>query len=103
MGVFAARGSPGDRPGREVRQQTLDLIALLGLARVRGSYYLFLEDDFRCDAKAEGPGSMDNPPRPCCSAPLHCRCRPAFQVHRLRPTGLTRTTQYEFNNTVMRA
>jgi hypothetical protein len=35
------------RPGRAVRAQTRNLIELLTLARHRGTYYLFMEDDFR--------------------------------------------------------
>lgn len=30
-----------------MRAQTRNLIELLGLARHRGTYYLFMEDDFR--------------------------------------------------------
>lgn len=38
--------NPTNRPGRQVRQQTLDLLVLLELARSRGRHYLFMEDDF---------------------------------------------------------
>jgi hypothetical protein len=35
------------RPGKAVRSQTRNLVELLSLARHRGTYYLFMEDDFR--------------------------------------------------------
>ena len=35
---------------REVRQQTCDLITLMETAVPLSSYYLFMEDDFRCAA-----------------------------------------------------
>ena len=33
---------------REVRKQTCDLITLMEMAVPMSSYYLFMEDDFRC-------------------------------------------------------
>lgn len=39
--------NPEDRPGRAVRAQTRNLVELLSLARHRGTYYMFMEDDFR--------------------------------------------------------
>ncbi|KAK9816773.1 hypothetical protein WJX72_004931 [[Myrmecia] bisecta] len=39
--------NPKNMPGREVRQQTSDLIALLQAATPLSHYYLFMEDDFR--------------------------------------------------------
>ncbi|BDA42972.1 hypothetical protein COCOBI_03-8650 [Coccomyxa sp. Obi] len=39
--------NPTNRPGRQVRQQTCDLITLLEMATPKSYYYLFMEDDFR--------------------------------------------------------
>ncbi|CAK0787359.1 hypothetical protein CVIRNUC_010579 [Coccomyxa viridis] len=39
--------NPTNRPGREVRRQTCDLITLLEMAEPLSHYYLFMEDDFR--------------------------------------------------------
>ncbi|KFM29335.1 Alpha-1,3-mannosyl-glycoprotein 4-beta-N-acetylglucosaminyltransferase C [Auxenochlorella protothecoides] len=38
--------NPDDRPGRQVRKQTCDLIALLRHAAPLSRYYFFMEDDF---------------------------------------------------------
>eukprot|EP00887_Chlorella_sp_A99_P003012 scaffold9.g3012.t1 len=38
--------NPGDRPGRQVRKQTCDLIALMRHAAPLSRYYMFMEDDF---------------------------------------------------------
>ena len=39
--------NPHDVPGSAVRKQTLDLVMLLEHAQSMGTYYLFMEDDFR--------------------------------------------------------
>mmetsp|Transcript_35408 Transcript_35408/g.59675 ORF Transcript_35408/g.59675 Transcript_35408/m.59675 type:complete len:456 (-) Transcript_35408:522-1889(-) len=38
--------NPTNRPGREVRKQTCDLISLMELAANTSEYYMFMEDDF---------------------------------------------------------
>lgn len=39
--------NPSNRPGREVRRQTCDLISLLQSAHNASHYFMFMEDDFR--------------------------------------------------------
>ena len=41
--------NPDDTPGREVRKQTLDLVQLLEHSQHLARYYMFMEDDFRCE------------------------------------------------------
>mmetsp|Transcript_8610 Transcript_8610/g.25858 ORF Transcript_8610/g.25858 Transcript_8610/m.25858 type:complete len:641 (+) Transcript_8610:373-2295(+) len=77
--------NPDDRPGKGVRQQTLDLITLMGLARGRGTLYMFLEDDFRV-----------------CPYTIRAVHYALAKLHNQQPNWLALRISYGMNGVVMR-
>jgi len=78
--------NPTNRPGRYVRQQTCDVIALIRTVAPRARYFMFMEDDFET-----------------CTNAIHAVHYAVLKAERYSPQWLALRVSYGLNGIVMKS